>query len=113
MGCLAALNHFMSRLGERRLPLYKLLTKSDSFHWMVETQKALISKPLILASPEPSETLLLYVAATSQVISAALVVEQEEPRHVYKVQGPVYYISKVHSDCETHYNQVQKLLSPS
>jgi hypothetical protein len=40
-------------------------------------------------------------------------VEQEEPRHIYKVQGPVYYISKVHSDCETHYNQVQKLLSPS
>jgi hypothetical protein len=32
MGCLAALNQFMSRLGECRLPLYKLLKKSDSFH---------------------------------------------------------------------------------
>jgi hypothetical protein len=40
----------------------------------------------------------------------ALVVEQEELKHVYKVQRLVYYISKVLSDCETHYNQVQKLL---
>jgi hypothetical protein len=38
------------------------------------------------------------------------VVEQEEPGHVYKIQRPVYYISKVLSDCETRYNQVQKLL---
>jgi hypothetical protein len=52
----------------------------------------------------------LYIAATTQVISATLVVEREEPRHVYKVQWPVYYINKVLSDCETHYNQVQKQL---
>jgi hypothetical protein len=51
-------------------------------------------------------TLLLYIAATTQVISAAIVVEWEEPGHVYKVQQPVYYISKVLSDCETRYNQV-------
>jgi hypothetical protein len=38
------------------------------------------------------------------------VVEREEPGHVYKVQRPVYYISKILSDCETCYNQVQKLL---
>jgi hypothetical protein len=81
--------------------------KSNSFCWTDETQqdlddlKALISKPLVLASPEPGETLLLYVSATSQVISAALVVEREDPRHVYKIQWPVYYISKVHSDYET------------
>jgi hypothetical protein len=56
--------------------------------------KMLISKPPVLASPEPSETLLLYVVATTQVISAALVLKQEEPGHVYKVQRPVYYIRK-------------------
>jgi hypothetical protein len=37
-------------------------------------------------------------------------VEREEPRNVYMVQRPVYYISKVLFDCETCYNQVQKLL---
>jgi hypothetical protein len=60
--------------------------------------------------PEPVETVLLYIAATTQVVSTALVVEWEEPGHVYKVQQPVYYISKVLSDCKTCYNQVQKLL---
>jgi hypothetical protein len=37
MGCLAALSRFMSQLGEHGLPLYKLLKKSNSFHWMDET----------------------------------------------------------------------------
>jgi hypothetical protein len=69
--------------------------------------KALISKPPVLALPEPDETLLLYVAAIAQVISAALMVEREKPEHIYKVQKAVYYISKVLSDYETHYNQVQ------
>jgi hypothetical protein len=45
----------------------------------------LISKPLVLTSPEPGDTLLLYVMATTQVISAALVVELEVPEHIYKV----------------------------
>jgi hypothetical protein len=107
MGCLMALSHFMSRLGERGLPIYKLLKKSDSFHWMDETQKtldkfkALISKLSILASLEPGETLLLYIMATTQVVSATLVVKREEPRHVYKVQRLVFYISKLLFDCET------------
>jgi hypothetical protein len=64
----------------------------------------------VLASPNPSETLHLYVAATTQVISVALVMEWAVPRHVYMVQWPVYNISKVLSDCETLYNLVQKLL---
>jgi hypothetical protein len=54
--------------------------------------KALISRPLV------------------QVISAALIVEWEEPGHIYKVQRSVYYISKVLSDYETRYNQLQKLI---
>jgi hypothetical protein len=57
-----------------------------------------------MASPKPGETLLLYIAANTQVISAALVVEREEPEHVYKVQRPIYCNCKVLSDRETHYN---------
>ena len=30
-GCLAALSRFISRLGERGMPLYKLLKKTDAF----------------------------------------------------------------------------------
>jgi hypothetical protein len=36
MGCLAALSHFISRLGERGLPLYRLLKKTDCFAWTPE-----------------------------------------------------------------------------
>jgi hypothetical protein len=31
MGCLAALSRFISRLGERGLPLYRLLRKTERF----------------------------------------------------------------------------------
>jgi hypothetical protein len=35
-GCLAALSRFIAGLGERGLPLYKLLKKSDTFVWTEE-----------------------------------------------------------------------------
>jgi len=44
------------------------------------------------------------------VVSAALVVEQEEEGHVLKVQCPVYIIGKVLSDSKTRYSQIHKLL---
>jgi hypothetical protein len=116
MGCLAALGQFMSWLGERGLPLYKLLRKSNSFYWTDKTQKTLdelkvlISTPPLLASPKLGETLLLYVVATTQIVSATLVVEREEPGHICKVQKSIYYISKVISNYETRSNHVQNIL---
>ena len=38
-GCLAALSRFISRLGERGLPLYRLLKKADHFEWTSEAQE--------------------------------------------------------------------------
>ena len=35
-GCLAPLSHFISRLGEWGMPLYKLLKKMDAFVWTEE-----------------------------------------------------------------------------
>ena len=52
---------------------------------------------------------MLYIAATSTVISTAIVVEREEG-HIYKVQRPVYYISEVLSESKIWYPHVQKLL---
>ena len=37
-GCLAALSRFISWLGERGMPLYKLLEKTDAFVWTEEAQ---------------------------------------------------------------------------
>ena len=56
------------------------------------------------------ELLLLYIAATMQVVRAALVVEREEEGHALKVQCPVYFISEVLSDSKTRCPQIQKLL---
>ena len=60
--------------------------------------------------PQPEETLLIYIATTSRVVSTAIVVEREEVGHTYKVQRPVYFISEVLNESKTHYPQVQKLL---
>ena len=64
----------------------------------------------ILTPPERQEPLLLYIAATTTVVSMAIVVERAEEGHVYNVQRPVYYISQVLSDSKFHYLHVQKLL---
>jgi hypothetical protein len=41
MGCLAAPSRFISRLGERGLPLYRLLRKVECFTWTPEAEEAL------------------------------------------------------------------------
>jgi hypothetical protein len=75
-GCLAALSRFISRLGEKVLPLYRLLKKLKHFSWTLEAEevltklKATLSNSPILVPPATGEPLLLYVAATTQVVSA-------------------------------------------
>ena len=44
------------------------------------------------------------------MVSTILIVERDEPGHVYKVQRPVYFISEVLGESKARYPQVQKLL---
>src|SRR3954466_6571622 len=60
-GCLASLSRFVSRLGEKALPLYQLMKKSDKFIWTPqvdnafhELKKMLVIAP-VLASPLSKE----------------------------------------------------------
>ena len=77
---------------ERGMPLYKLLKKTDAFIWTEEAQQALeslkasLTSAPILIAPERGEPLLFYVTASNHIMSAALVIEREEPGHHLKVQ---------------------------
>jgi hypothetical protein len=72
LGCLAALSRFISRLGEKGLPLYRLLKKHERFSWTVETQvvlhkqKASLTHAPILTPSQDSEPMYLYVAAAPE-----------------------------------------------
>jgi hypothetical protein len=116
MGRLAALSRFISRLGEKGLPLYRLLRKTECFTWTPEAEealgnlKALLTNAPILVPPAAGEALLIYVAATTQVVSTAIVVERREEGHVLLVQRPVYFINEVLSETKIRYPQIQNLL---
>ena len=92
MGCLAALSRFISRLGEKGLPLYRLLRKFERFSWTPEAEealtklKALLTNPPVLVPPTKGEALLLYVATTTQVVSVVVVVERREEGHALPIQ---------------------------
>jgi hypothetical protein len=115
-GMMAALGRFISKLSEKGLPFFKLLKKTDKFVWDEEAQKmfealkeSLITPP-IMTPPVPGETLLLYISATTNVVSTVLVTEQEEEGQAYPVQRPVYYVSEVQANAKTRYPQPQNLL---
>jgi dsDNA-binding SOS-regulon protein len=114
-GCMAALNRFISKLGERGLPFFKLLKHQEKFAWTTEADQALaqlkdfLSKPPVLTAPRKKEQLLLYLATTTHVVSTAIVVERQEDDHTYPVQRPVYFVSEVLSESKARYQPVQKL----
>ena len=90
--CMAALNRFLSRLSERGLPFFKLLKQQDKFKWSQEAADALedlkqhLQSPPILMAPMPGEELLLYIVATTHIVSMAIVVERNDEGHAYGVQ---------------------------
>jgi hypothetical protein len=113
---MAALNRFISKLGERGLPFFKLLKHQEKFVWTPEAEQALaqlkdfLSKPSVLMAPRKGEQLLLYLTATTHMVSTAIIVERQEDGHAYPVQRPVYFVSEVLSESKARYQSVQKLL---
>ena len=109
-GCVAALSRFISRLGEKALPLYRLLRCIEHFEWTdaatagLEEIKSILATNPVLAAPNIGEPMLLYIAATHQVVSAVLIVEREMDGHKIPLQKLVYYVSTVslHASHGTH-----------
>ncbi|GAA0172716.1 hypothetical protein LIER_26487 [Lithospermum erythrorhizon] len=96
-GCLAALNRFISKSGERNLPFFKNLRRmsQERFTWDEESNKAFaelkeyLSSPQLLSRPESGETLQLYLAISNVAVSSVLIREGEG------TERPIYYVSRV------------------
>jgi hypothetical protein len=88
-GCMAAVNRFISKLGERGLPFFKLLKHQKKFVWTTEADQALaqvkdfLSKPTVLTAPHKKEQ--LCSTATTHVVSTAIVVKRQEDDHSYPI----------------------------
>ncbi|XP_071683139.1 uncharacterized mitochondrial protein AtMg00860-like [Lolium perenne] len=99
-GRVAALSRFISKLGEKALPFYQLMKKSEKFEWTAEAQdafdnlKKVLSTSPVLVTRHDREPMILYIAATSRVVSTVRVVEREEAGKVHGMQRPVYYLSE-------------------
>src|SRR5215216_23535 len=144
-GCIAALSRFISKSAERALPFFKILKKEGPMKWTPEADaalqelKAYLSSVPTLVAPRPQEPLLLYLAATNQVVSAALVAQREveeaeseqitaeserdqdsnehgnesNPKDAARkkmMQHPVYFISSLLQGARSRYSGVQKLI---
>ena len=133
------MSRFISKSAERALPFFKILKKAGPMEWTPEAKAALqdlkryLSSTPVLVAPRPQEPLLLYLAATNQVVSAALVAQREiddeviaatEPDAVgaettrpvgvpprkKMMQHPVYFVSSLLQGARSRYSGVQKLL---
>jgi hypothetical protein len=115
-GMMATLGRFISKLGEKGMPFCKLLKKSYKFEWTDEVDQALeelktfLTTPPIMVPTAPKETMLLYISASTQVVSAVLVAERPREGHQYPIQRPSYNVSEVLSDSKVRYSQPQKML---
>jgi hypothetical protein len=115
-GRVTTLSQFIARLGEKALPFYALMKKSDDkFEWTEEADiafaqlKNVLSIPRVLIAPNEKEPLLLYIDATHQVVSTVLVVERSEEGKAHGIQRPVYFVSEVLSPTKQRYPHYQKL----
>ena len=93
--CVAALSRFISKSAEHALPFFKILKKAGPIKWTPEAEAALqdlkryLSSTPILVAPKPQEPLLLYLAATNQVVSVMLVAQREADEEAVAVERPL------------------------
>ena len=54
--------------------------------------------------------MLLYVAATTQVVSMAIVIERKEEGHMQTIQRTIYFLGQILAESKTCYPHIQKIL---
>ena len=72
-GRVTALGRFISKLGERALPFFKLMKKKGPFEWTPKADlefqdlKRYLTSPPVMVAPRPLEPLVLYLSPTPPV----------------------------------------------
>ncbi|XP_058180122.1 uncharacterized protein LOC131298666 [Rhododendron vialii] len=106
----AALNHFIRRLGDFCRPFFRAITTSRrKFVWTKECEQALqslmqyLSHAPLLVKPLPDEDLYLYLAVSDHATNAVLV-RTEGMEH-----QPIFYSSKTMMDSQMRYLPMEKL----
>jgi hypothetical protein len=84
-------------------------TSTEEAQATFDDLKRRLSTSPVLVTPREKEPMLLYIAATNQVIRSVLVVERAEDGKEHGVQRPVYYLSDVLSPTKQSYPHYQKL----
>jgi hypothetical protein len=110
---IAALGRFIERSAERSLPFFKLLSAKNKITWGPKEQEAFeqfklyIENLAVLTSLGDNAKLLLYIAASTSAVSAALVEEKYEEGKLKQV--PVYFVSEALSGAKKFYSELEKM----
>ena len=97
------------RQTQKNVTQYPLLKKTTWFQWdetceeSFNSIKQSLTSPPILQRPDTSLPLIIYLAATEDVVSAAIVQERQREQH------PIYFVSQTLQDVETRYQTVEKM----
>jgi len=73
------------------MPFFKLLKGQEKFKWTEEANAALedlkqhLQSPPVLIAPAEGENLLLYIVATTHVVSTTIIVKHPQEGHAYPV----------------------------
>ncbi|CAL9019077.1 unnamed protein product [Prunus brigantina] len=109
-GRVAALTRFISKATDRCAPFFKALKGSKrSITWTAECDKAFselkeyMSRAPLLSTPEPGDTLMVYLSISATAVSSVLIQTKEGAEH------PVHYVSKALQDAEARYPDIEKL----
>ncbi|CAL8175329.1 unnamed protein product [Prunus armeniaca] len=105
-GRVAALTRFISKATDRCAPFFKALKGSKrSITWTAECDKAFnelkayMGRAPLLSTPEPGDTLMIYLSVSATAVSSVLI----------QTEHPVHYVSKAFQDAEVRYSDIEKL----
>ncbi|GJZ31904.1 reverse transcriptase domain-containing protein [Tanacetum coccineum] len=110
---IAGLNRFLAKSAEKSLPFFKTLkkcTKKSDFQWTAEAEaafkqmKKLIAELPTLTVPMENEELIVYLAASREVVSAVLMIEREAK------QMKIYFVNRALQGSEINYTPMEKLV---